>query len=251
MTDTKQKNEEAVTAKILSDKSVRREVTRRSHRWFFSVFLSHYIQFKTTLFHKEMFELTESTSYKLIVVMAFRGSGKSTIMNLSYALWAILGVQKKKFVLLVSKTQQQAKNHFHNIRTELENNELLGKDLGPFLADDKWGMSSLVLTKMNARISATSREQSIRGTRFGHLRPDLIICDDLEDSTSVQTKADRDSMYDWFMSEIMPAGDDNTKIIVLGNLLHGNSLLMRLRDDILIKKQIKGIFKVYPLLDDT
>lgn len=234
---------------ILSDKAIRRAVTRKSHYWFFSIFLSHYIEFEIAPFQQEMFELTEQTNHKLIVVMAYRGSGKSTIMNLSYALWAILGVLQKKFVLIVSKTQSQAKNHLQNIRDELMRNELLKQDLGPFESDDtNWGLSSLVLPKMEARITATSREQSVRGIRFGHLRPDLIICDDLEDSTSVKSQADRDTTYNWLTSEVLATGDAHTNVIVLGNLLHEDSLLMRLRADILSQKT--NVFRAYPFSDD-
>mgnify|MGYP001570469090 CR=1 FL=1 len=236
---------------ILSDKAIRRAVTRKSHYWFFSIFLSHYIQYEIALFQQEMFELTEGAEHRLIVVMAFRGSGKSTILNLSYTLWAILGVLQKKFILIVSKTQSQAKNHLQNIRFELTQNELLKQDLGPFESDDSsWGLSSLVLPKMGARITATSREQSVRGIRFGHLRPDLIICDDLEDSMSVQSKPDRDATYNWLTSEVLATGDTHTNVIVLGNLLHEDSLLMRLRADILSQGGNR-IFRAYPFSDDS
>ena len=171
-------------------------------------------------------------------------------MNLSYTLWAILGVQQKKFVLIISKTQSQAKNHFLNIRDELKRNDLLAKDLGPFDADESnWGMSSLVLPKMGARITVASKEQAIRGIRFWQHRPDLIICDDLEDSTSAQSKMERDETYRWFMSEVVLAGDGRAKIIVLGNLLGKHSLLLRLQEDIESGKA-DGVFRAYPLLDD-
>lgn len=242
---------EKIVKQILSDAAVRRAVTRKSHYWFFSIFLSHYIQYEIALFQQEMFELTEGAEHRLVVVMAFRGSGKSTILNLSYTLWAILGVLQKKFVLIVSKNQSQAKNHLQNIRFELTQNELLKQDLGPFESDDSsWGLSSLVLPKMGARITATSREQSVRGIRFGHLRPDLIICDDLEDSTSVQSESEREATYNWFTNEVLAAGDVHTNVIVLGNLLHENSLLMHLRADALSQKT-NLLFRAYPFADDN
>lgn len=244
-----QEDRKNLIKQILSDSRVRRAVTRRSHYWFFSVFLSNYIEFEIAPFQQEMFELTEGPD-KLVVVMAFRGSGKSTIMNLSYALWAILGVPQKKFILIVSKTQSQAKNHLQNIRDELAHNELLKQDLGPFESDDtNWGLSSLVLPKMQARITAASKEQAVRGIRFGPLRPDLIICDDLEDSASVQSNSDRNATYNWLTSEVLAAGDAKTKIIVLGNLLHEDSLLMRLRADALTQKT-NLVFRAYPFADD-
>ena len=53
-------------------------------------------------FHNEMFKLAEDQNIKVLVVMAFRGSAKSTILNLAYILWSILGVQQKKFVVIIS-----------------------------------------------------------------------------------------------------------------------------------------------------
>ncbi|MHB8660758.1 MAG: hypothetical protein ACYC75_02370 [Minisyncoccota bacterium] len=245
------KNERSeIIKKMLSDRKLRRAVTRKSHDWFFSFFLGHYVDSPMALFHKEMFKLTEDQKTKLTVVMAFRGSGKSTVMNLSCVLWSILGTPQKKFVVIVSKTQSQAKNHLQNIRDELQRNELLKQDLGPFESDDtNWGMSSLVLPLMGARITAASREQSMRGIRFGQHRPDLIIVDDVEDFASVESKADRDATYEWLMNEVIPVGSNKTKVIVLGNLLHEDSLLMRLWKDIL-QKRMGGIFRSYPFLDD-
>ena len=239
-----------IIKKMLADRKLRRAVTRRSHDWFFSFFLGHYVDSPMALFHKEMFKLAENQKNRLTVVMAFRGSGKSTVMNLSCTLWSILGTPQKKFVLIVSKTQSQAKNHLQNIRDELQRNELLKQDLGPFESDDtNWGMSSLVLPLMGARITAASREQSMRGIRFGQHRPDLIIVDDVEDFASVESKSDREATYQWLMNEVIPVGGNKTKVIVLGNLLHEDSLLMRLWKDIL-QTRINGVFRSYPFLDD-
>jgi hypothetical protein len=241
--------EDEILNKLLTDAEVRRAVTRQSHKWFFSVFLSEYIQYELALFHEDMFALSENNE-KLSVIMAFRGSGKSTIMNLSYAIWSILGVQQKKFVVIVSKTQSQAKNHLQNIRDELEHNALLKQDLGPFQADDSnWGASSIVLTKMNARIMAVSREQATRGLRYGAHRPDLIICDDLEDQSSYANKKEREETYQWLLNEVLPMGDVDTKVLVLGNLLGEHSLLMKLQKDIQ-QNNLNGVFRAYPLLDD-
>lgn len=182
--------------------------------------------------------------------MAFRGSGKSTILNLSYALWSILGVRQKKCVLIISRTQDLVATHIRNIKQELESNKLLRDDLGPFKEEnEKWGTLSLLLPYMNARIIGVPRGQSIRGIRHGSHRPDLIICDDLEDSSSAATDDELESTYEWFKNELMPAGDSETDIIVLGNLLHRKSLLMRLQDQI-ARGSIDGIFRAYPFIDN-
>lgn len=238
-----------VIESILSDQKARIAITTQSHYWFFHLYFSQYVKYPTAEFQKKMFAITEDENTKIAVVIAFRGSGKSTIMTMSYPLWAILGKQKKKCVVILSQTQQQAKTHLANIKRELEGNELLRADLGPFQEDsDEWGSYSLVIPKFNARLIAASSEQSIRGLRHGAYRPDLIICDDVEDLNSVKTKESRDKTYAWLTGEVIPLGDLDTKIILVGNLLHEDSLLMRLKRNI-AENKIDAVFKEYPLVD--
>lgn len=234
---------------IFKDPVARAEAARRSHLLFHSIFFPHFVQYETAPFQKEMFRITEDPTIKLGVVTAFRGSGKSTIMTLSLPIWAVLGAPQKKFVLILAKTQAQAKIHFANLKRELEGNTLLKGDLGPFQDDSaEWGQYSTVLTKYGARITAASSEQSIRGLRHGEHRPDLIIVDDPEDLQSVKTLEGRDKTHNWLTGEVMPGGDKNTKIIVVGNLLHEDSVMMRLKDGI-EKNLLNGVYREYPLVD--
>ena len=171
-------------------------------------------------------------------------------MNLSYTLWAILGRQQKKHVLIVSQTKNQAKTHFLNIRTELEQNKLLQQDFGPFKTrKGLWGSLSLELPLQGTRISVVSREKSIRGIRHGRYRPDLIICDDLED-TARKTSHGPEKLYQWFTDEVMPSGDEHTRIVILGNLMGDRTLVMRLQEQI-AKGRLNGVSRRYPLLDDN
>lgn len=218
---------------------------------FFHVYFSHYIGFDTAEFQKEMFELTENTDVKNIVIVAFRGSGKSTIMNMSLPLWSILGKPQCKYVLIVGLTQEQAKQHLKNIKQELETNALLKKDLGPFKEiENDWSAYTIEISNLGARISAVSTEQSIRGTRHGAYRPDLIICDDVEDLNSAKTLEGRDKVDDFITSELIPAGTKNTRMVVVGNLLHEDSFIMRLQERIK-NKEFSGEFRAYPLLNEN
>lgn len=235
---------------MIKDRSVRTAICRQSHFVFFHFYFAHYVKYKTALFQRELFSLTEQADLKNVFIVAFRGSGKSTIITTSYPLWAILGEQEKKFVLILCQTQTQAKQHMMNLRRELETNALLKSDLGPFKEEaDEWGSSSLVFSKSNARITAASSEQSIRGLRHNQFRPDLIIADDVEDIASTKTREGRNKTYQWLTSEVIPAGDKNTRLIGIGNLLHEDSLLMRLKEDI-EKEKIDGVFKQYPVMEN-
>lgn len=236
--------------KIINDPIARAALARRSHEHFFALYLPHYVKFKTAAFQKELFALTEDTSIPIVAVTAFRGSAKSTIMNLSYVLWAILGAQQAKFVLIIGQTIQQARQHLRNIRTELEGNDLLRMDLWPVEEEEnEWQMASLVIPKYGARIMAASIDQSVRGFRHGPHRPDLIIADDIEDLSSVQTREGRDKTYQLLTGEILPAGDVHTRLIVVGNLLHEDCLLKRLQRDI-ENGDLDGTYREFALIDD-
>ena len=238
-----------VIEKMIKDRVIRTAITRQSHLMFFHFYFPHYVIYKTAPFQKELFRLTEQEEAMNLFVCAFRGSSKSTIMTMSYPIWAILGKQQKRFVLILCQTKTQAKQHMINLKRELESNQLLKNDLGPFEEEsDEWGSSSLVFSNLNARITAASSEQSIRGLRHGPYRPDLIIGDDVEDLSSTRTREGRDKTYQWLTGEVIPAGDKKTRLVMIGNLLHEDSILMRLRRS-LDEGRIKGAFRFYPLID--
>lgn len=241
--------ETALVNKMIKDKLVRTSITKDSFLYFFHFYYAHYVKYETADFQKEIIHYLEKSSIENLYVCAFRGSGKSTMITTAYPLWAILGKQQKKFCIIFCQTQAQAKQHMMNIKRELEDNDLLKKDLGPFSEDsDEWGSRSLVFKKHGARITVASTDQSIRGLRHHEHRPDLFICDDVEDVQSTKTREGRNKTYEWLYSEVMPAGDRNTRLIVVGNLLHEDSLLMRIKGDT-ENGRSKGIFKQYPLLD--
>lgn len=235
--------------KIKASAKLRIEAARMSHKMFFSIYLAKYANaYATAPFQSEIFRLTEDKEAKMVVIVAFRDSAKSTICTTSFPLWSILTGQAK-FVIIAGNTRPLARQHLANIKEEVENNELLKNDLGPFKSHrDEWGAYALVFPKYGAKIMAVSSEQSVRGLRFKNYRPDLIIADDLEDAESVRTQEGRDKTYRWFKGELLPAGTRDTRVFVVGNLLHQDSLIVRLQND--IESQIMpGEFRAYPVLD--
>lgn len=236
--------------KMKTDSKVRQALAKASHLYFFGIYFGEWAKYHTAQFQREIFQITENPDIPLAVIASFRGSAKSTIVTNSYPIWAIVGKPQKKFVVIASNTQRQARQHLANIKSMLEQNDLLKMDLGPFQEQDEWGSYSLVLPQYGARILAASSEQSIRGLRHGSSRPDLIIVDDVEDLESVKTREGRDKIYQWFSRDVIPAGElFQTKIMVVGNLLHEDSLIMRLKQSIKEGRHSGAIFRAYPLLD--
>lgn len=243
-------NQEMDIKQITSNQKLRRQLAINSFYWFFHIYLHDYVRFKTADFQKEIIGIAEDQNLKNAFIVAFRGSAKSTLATLALPLWSIVGKHKKNFIIIISQTQSQAKLILSNIRRELETNQLFIKDFGRLSTDpanSEWNSSTIVLGKSGIRISVYSTGESIRGIRHLSTRPDLIIGDDLEDLASVKNKDMRNQNFDWFTGEVMPLGDRDTKLIVIGNLLHEDSLMMKIKNGIL-NRTLDGKFFEYPLV---
>lgn len=250
--ETTQTDEEKIIERMLKDKVFRVAMVRKSHYWFFHYYFGRdYVKYPTADYQREIFTLTEDTTVQNMVITAFRGSAKSTLITLSYVIWSIVGEQQKKFPVILGKTQAKAQNHLMNIKKELEQNSELRHDLGPFREEsNQWGAQSLILQQYGARISTGSVEQSIRGIRHNQHRPDVIICDDIEDNESVKTQESRDKLFEWLTSDVLPAGDKGTRMIFIGTPLHHDSILMRLKG-IFKEGNLKNVFRQYPIVDEN
>lgn len=160
-------------------------------------------------------------------------------------IWSVI-TKRAKFPILFSDTFGQVKQHIYNLKTELENNKLLIADWGPFInSKEEWTATDIVLSNYEARITAKSTGQKVRGIRHKQYRPDLAVADDVENVETVRTKEQRDKDERWLMSEVLPALDINAKVVIIGNLLHSDSLMMRIRNSV-ITGQRNGIVKEYP-----
>ncbi len=238
-----------VVDELKQNKILRKAVTSNSHFWFFFTYFGEHIKYLTAPFQKEILNLVQDENNKFLLIAAFRGSAKSTICNLSFPIWAMVGKQQKKFILTLAQTQAQAKQHLDNIKREFEKNDLLRGDYGPFEEPkDEWRSGSVILSNYGAKIIAASTEEAIRGIKYRNYRPQIIISDDLENLTSVKTQASRDKLFQWYASTIIPAGDADTRFILVGTYLHEDSLLKRFKDKIK-KEELPGLVREYPLLD--
>ncbi len=243
-------NEEEIIKRIKNDRNLRIRLTTESFYWFFVVYFTIYLKYPLAPFQKEIISLVQENKYQFLVIVAFRGSAKSTIITLAYIIWCLV-TKRRKYPLILSLNQQRVQQALFNIRQEFEKNQLLIQDYGPFYRiSDEWSYSSLFLSYLEARITAISTGEGFRGLRERQFRPDLIVSDDIEDVQSASSVEARAKLWQLINSELLPAGDVGTKFIFIGNLVHEESSLMRLKKLILDKK-LKGIYREFPLYDDN
>lgn len=234
---------------MIHSREARVEFASRSFNWFFHLYFAPYVQYETAEFQREIMRLLADKQIEMLVLAAFRGSGKSTIVSLAFVIWSII-TGRSHYVLLTSLTQGQAGQLLDNIRQELENNELLIKDFGPFFnRSSNWRSDSLEIKKYSARISVYSVQESLRGTRYKENRPDLIVVDDVEDVTSVRSPDRREQVRKWLFGDVIPASGQAAKIVVVGNVLHEDSLVMYLKSKITCE-ELHGRYVQYPIVND-
>ncbi|MBI2314930.1 phage terminase large subunit [Candidatus Daviesbacteria bacterium] len=242
--------EEEIIKQIKKDRNLRIGLTTERFYWFFVVYFTPYLKYPLASFQKEILNLVQDSGNELLVVVAFRGSAKSTIVTLAFVIWCVV-TGRKRYPLILSLNQQRVQQALFNIRQEFEKNALLLQDFGPFYKmDDEWSYSSLFFSHLEARITAISTGEGFRGLRERQFRPDVVISDDIEDVQSANSSDARAKLWQLLNAELLPIGDVGTKFIFLGNLVHGESALMRLKK-LILEKKLKGIYREFPLYDDN
>lgn len=161
-------------------------------------------------------------------IAAPRGHAKSTVMSLKNVLHAAL-YGYKKYILLISDTESQAAGFLDAIKNELETNEAILRDFGE-QAGKTWKTGSAVL-KNGCRVDALGSGQKLRGRRHYQRRPDLILCDDIENDEGVRTAEQRRKTADWFWKAVCKSGDRSTDLVFIGTVLHHDSLLSNLLEN--------------------
>jgi len=161
-------------------------------------------------------------------IAAPRGHAKSTVMSLQNVLHAAL-FGYKRYILLVSDTEAQAVSFLDAIKNELETNERILADFGE-QPGKTWKTGSILLSN-GCRIDAVGSGQKLRGRRNYERRPDLILCDDIENDEGVRTAEQRQKTADWFWKAVCKSGDSYTDILVIGTILHHDSLLAGLLEN--------------------
>lgn len=178
-------------------------------------------------FQKEI--LHKIPSSNRLAIVAPRGSGKSTLINIPVMAWFSL-LAESHFTVLISSTLPQARLHLDAIANEIETNPFI-KWLFGEVKGKIWGSEMLIIESPfgTTAIVAKGAGQKIRGLKFRSYRPELVIIDDLEDDESVKSQDLRDKLEKWFRFNLLRGlSKKKNKIIYVGTLLDEKALLTRI-----------------------
>lgn len=164
-----------------------------------------------------------------VALAAPRRHAKTTAITHTCTLASVL-FRERKYVLVVSDTVTQATQFIGDIKSELLNNEALRSVFGvkELLKDSEDDFICMMNDGHKFRITAKGAEQKLRGLKWDNLRPDLIICDDLENDEIVLNKERRDKFKRWFYASLLPSRSYRGIVRYVGTILHNDSLLENL-----------------------
>jgi len=181
--------------------------------------------------HDTIFKILDDDSIQLALIIAPRGFGKTSTVNLAFPAKKIL-FQEKKFIVPISCTATQATMQGENLKRELMTNRFVTGLFGPMKSDTF--SKEMWVTSTGTAVMPRGAGQQVRGILYGDSRPDLIIVDDLEDAESVRSDEQRAKTKAWFFEDVLNSinrSRKDWKIIVIGTLLHEDSLLANLLED--------------------
>lgn len=216
---------------LLKDSQARTVASEESIAFFAQYYLHNHIKSSLGNLHREWIKWMREPR---IAIAAPRSHAKSTWFSLVYPLWCLL-FQRKKFIVLISDTSTQAEELLGTIIEELETNEFIIEDFGRIAGyipekmeeKSKWTAKDIVTTT-GVKIIARGWKSKLRGIKMGSDRPDLIIVDDVENDENVQSEEQRRKVEGVFRKSILNLGSQDTQIIVVGTILHFDSLLNNL-----------------------
>jgi hypothetical protein len=183
----------------------------------------------TPSFHREGWRLYCS-DHPQVALIAPRDHAKSTGFTFDYILAETL-FRASDYVILIGSTEEKAAEQLSNISDELHDNDDLVREfkVKDFEVDTRTEIIVVMQDDYRFRVLSRGAEQRIRGSLWKGKRPNLIVCDDMEDDEQVESVDRRRKFRRWFFRAAKQALSKSGKIRVHGTILHEDSLLNRLR----------------------
>lgn len=219
----------------------RRQAAVKDFRLFARACLPHRFTAPPSKMHDWVFEaippLLALRAGQHIALAAPRGEAKSTMIALALLLWMV-ATDRKRYILVVMNTREQAILALEDLKLELESNPWLEQHFpacygAPSGGDGREWARGKFITANGARLEGVGAGQKLRGRRFHGMRPDLVILDDVENDDAVINPQRRARLKEWLYSTILPLGsaDGTMDCLLVGTVLHHDSLLANLLDD--------------------
>ncbi|MBN2536392.1 MAG: hypothetical protein JXB88_26145 [Spirochaetales bacterium] len=227
-------------------KKTRKKQGKNSLREFAKTYFPDYVPCEFARFHAD-WEKIKDIENELVLLSAFRGSGKSTFFTLIDPIHRIC-YGKRRFMLFSSYNEDKSAVFTGRILLELLYNQRLQNDFGLFFpANRNPGIKRFTVHipesgGKTVGIRAVSIGQDPRGFVHGPNRPDYVRMDDIQSRKRAKSRKFIREAIEWITQDLVPALAENFSAIIVATPLNTRcvaSTLEKGTDDIKAVKTFK------------
>lgn len=223
-------------------KMQRRERALKDYEFFARTYFPHYVKHENAALHDYLYkrfpEIVDNGIGDHEAIAAPRGNAKSTIVTQIGVIWCLV-TGRKKYPVIVMDALDQALPMLEAIKAELAFNPRLMMDFPEATGQGRVWQVGTIVTANDAKVQVFGSGKRMRGLRHGPHRPDLVIGDDLENDENVRSPEQRDKLESWLKKTVLSLGaaDDSMDVVIIGTILHYDSVLNRLINNKLWKSR--------------
>jgi predicted phage terminase large subunit-like protein len=191
---------------------------------FARTYFPDYVPSDFAKFHKE-WEKIRNIEKEPALLMAFRGSGKSTYFTLLDPVHEI-AYGRRNFMLFSSYNEEKTGRFTGRILAELMYNQRLKNDFGEFIpggkrpALDNFTVNVPGSGGKTVGVLAVSMGQDPRGFVHGPSRPDYVRLDDIQSRQRAKSRKFVKASIDWIMQDLIPALADTYSCVIVATPLN-------------------------------
>lgn len=223
--------------------SFERQTKAKNDLEFFArTYFPHYVKHDNAVLHNFLYsrlvEIVDNGIGDHEAIAAPRGNAKSTIVTQIFVIFCLV-TGRKKYPVVVMDALDQALPMLEAIKAELEFNPRLIMDYPKATGQGRVWQVGTIVTSNDAKVQVFGSGKRMRGLRHGPHRPDLVIGDDLENDENVRSPEQRDKLESWLKKTVLSLGaaDDSMDVVIIGTILHYDSVLNRLINNPLWKSR--------------
>ena len=202
-------------------------------KFFAETYFPHYLTKAPSLLHNEIFKLVpqvaQQTKGAKELLIAPRGSAKSTLISMAAPIWLAL-VGLTGYTIIAMDAYAQAALALEAIKAELEENPRLAYDFPDLVGKGRLWREGEITLRNGVRIESVGAGMKLRGRRHGAKRPDFVVLDDIENDENVRSPEQRDKLEQWILKAVSKLGqaDGSMKLFYIGTVLHHDAVIIRM-----------------------
>lgn len=177
----------------------------------------------------QMFVAGLTETFAQIAIGLPRGFSKTVFLKI-FVVYCIL-FSEKRFIIVVCNTQDLAENFIADVVSILNSLNILS-------LFGRWDQGA-EMTRQNKKkfrfrgreivLAALGAGSSLRGLNVNFLRPDMILCDDIQSREQAKSDVESKAMLEWFQATLVKARSyDHCIIIFVGNMYPYECALLKL-----------------------